>query len=121
MQHMRLTSHDLTYGDGFSGSKQLRTVVSRFLTQHLQPVIPFTPAQINLTAGVTNAIEAIGWSLGDPGDGILLGRPFYTAFVADLGARAKSFVPSQPVLQPLTCLQTEDRYCIFRRYRPFQS
>jgi bifunctional pyridoxal-dependent enzyme with beta-cystathionase and maltose regulon repressor activities len=74
-----------------------------------------------VTAGVTNAIEAIVWSLGDPGDGILLGRPFYNAFVTDLGTRAESFVHSQPVLQPLTSTQTEDRYCIFRRYRPFQS
>jgi aspartate/methionine/tyrosine aminotransferase len=37
-----------------------------------------TPAQIIVTAGVTNTIEVTAWSLGDPGDGVLLGRPFYS-------------------------------------------
>ena len=90
LQHLRLSSHDLTYGNGVLGSKRLRAAASRFINNHFHPVRPIDSSQIVFTAGVTNAIEVTGWSLGDPGDGVLLGRPYYTAFVNDLGTRAGS-------------------------------
>ncbi len=58
-------------------------------TQHFQPLIPIIPAQVMVTAGVTNAIELTAWSLGDPEDGVLLGRPFYRAFVGDMRVRVE--------------------------------
>lgn len=88
----------MTYGDSLSGSKLLRAAVSRFVNQHFHPTITTTPAQILVTAGVTNAIEVTAWSLGDPGNGILLGRPFYTAFVGDMRARAES------ICHPAACV-----------------
>jgi 1-aminocyclopropane-1-carboxylate synthase len=38
---------------------------------------------------VSSVIDQIGWVVADPGDGILLGKPFYGGFQKDLYARSK--------------------------------
>ena len=81
----------MTYGHGFSGSEALRAAITRSINHHFHLTIPTSPTQIVVTAGVTNAFEATAWSLGDPGDAILLGRPFYASFVGDLHAHAEYF------------------------------
>ncbi|KAK2755777.1 putative secondary metabolism biosynthetic enzyme [Arachnomyces sp. PD_36] len=83
-----ITDHALTYGDGFSGSKRLREAISAFVNRNFEPLHPTLPEQVTVTSGVTNAIEACAWGLGDHGDGFLLGRPYYGAFPSDLGTRA---------------------------------
>jgi aspartate/methionine/tyrosine aminotransferase len=109
---MRISSHNLTYGDDFSGGKLLRAAISHFANRHFQPLIPITPAHVAVTAGVTNAIEVTAWSFGDPGDGVLLGRPFYTAFVNDMRARAESLTANQLKSQPLTSAQVTDPFSL---------
>ena len=78
----------LTYGDGGTGSKRLRAALSRFITRKFEPVSPVKPEHITVTNGVTTSIEECAWGLGDPGDGFLLGRPYYGSFPHDLGERA---------------------------------
>ncbi|KAL4747883.1 pyridoxal phosphate-dependent transferase [Aspergillus terricola var. indicus] len=55
-------SHSLTYGDGFTGSKKLKEAI--------------------------NAIENSAWALCDPGDYVLVGRPYWTTFRSIFGNRA---------------------------------
>ncbi|EAW09092.1 putative aminotransferase [Aspergillus clavatus NRRL 1] len=85
--HFRLTSKYLTYNDGASGSKRLKTAMARFLTQHLHPTRPLDPGHLLLTNGVSAAVEHLSWALADAGEGILLGRPYYGTFIADIGLR----------------------------------
>ncbi|KAJ4312928.1 hypothetical protein N0V94_007188 [Neodidymelliopsis sp. IMI 364377] len=40
-----------------------------------------------LTNGVSSAIEHCAWGLANPGEGILLGRPYYRAFLPDINMR----------------------------------
>lgn len=77
----------LTYGDGPYGSKQVKAVIASFLNTHLHSAIELKPEHIIVTNGVSSAIEHCAWSLASPGEGILLGRPYYRAFLPDISMR----------------------------------
>ncbi|KAM0331448.1 hypothetical protein ACHAQA_003124 [Verticillium albo-atrum] len=85
-----IESHFLTYGDGFSGSHHLREVVANFVNGRFSPASPVLKQHVAITSGVGPALELSSFSLCDPGDGILLGRPYYGTFPSDVGARAKA-------------------------------
>ncbi|KAF4461894.1 1-aminocyclopropane-1-carboxylate synthase [Fusarium albosuccineum] len=88
-QNFEINSHALTYGDGFSGSLQLRKAIARFITTQFKPVEPVLGSHVVVTAGVTLALESCAFSLCDAGDGALLARPYYGSFPEDLAARAR--------------------------------
>ena len=77
----------LTYGDGPFGSRQVRNALTRFFTERFEAVKPVAPDQIVVTNGVTAALEHASWALANPGEGILLGRPYYRSFIPDLTQR----------------------------------
>ncbi|OJJ44445.1 hypothetical protein ASPZODRAFT_71597 [Penicilliopsis zonata CBS 506.65] len=77
----------LTYNDGGAGSARLKRAICHFLDRHLHPVSPLTPSHLVVTNGVSSAIEHISWALADPGEGILLGRPYYGTFIPDISMR----------------------------------
>ncbi|KAF6795327.1 aspartate aminotransferase [Colletotrichum musicola] len=78
----------LGYGDSFSGSHRLKGILAAFLTRHFGAVRPIQAADLAVTSGVSAAIEACAFVLGDVGDGVLLARPFYKAFPYNLSNRA---------------------------------
>ena len=82
--NISLPEEALTYGDG---GKRIKAAIARFLNKHLSPVLPIMPAHITHTNGCSSAIEHLAWALGNPGDAILLGQPYYGTFVSDLTAR----------------------------------
>lgn len=77
----------LTYNNGPSGSLRCKKAISKFLNRHLHPCTPIDIADVVVTNGVSAATEHCSWALCDPGDGILLGRPYYRSFLKDLGTR----------------------------------
>ena len=83
-----------TYGDGSMGSKRLRIAIGNFLNKHMKPMNPITMEHVVVTNGVTSALEHLSWALADPGDGFLLGRPFYEALLRDF-----QFRPGAKVVQ----------------------
>ncbi|OCL09907.1 aminotransferase, partial [Glonium stellatum] len=88
VQHRVKVPHKaLTYDDGPIGSKHPRESISRFLTRKFQPAFSIEPEHIVVTNGLSTAIEHCSWALADPGDGVLLGQPYYRAFLADIGLR----------------------------------
>lgn len=89
---LELPAKYLTYNDGGGGSYILRSAMSRFLNRHLHPVTPLEPEQLAITNGVSSAIEHVSWAFADPGEGILLGRPYYGTFILDLSQRPQSKV-----------------------------
>ncbi|KAH7006589.1 aspartate aminotransferase [Fusarium venenatum] len=78
--HLRVDSHALTYGDGFTGSKLLKTAFCQLLNDYFNPIISVIPSHLTITPGVGNAIECCAWSLFNRGDQVLIGRPYWTAF-----------------------------------------
>ncbi|KAF3483000.1 ACC synthase [Arthroderma uncinatum] len=85
--HAELPAQYLTYNDGGDGSRRLKIAASRFLNRHLMPIVPLAPEHLMVTNGVSAAIEHMSWAFTDPGEGILLGRPYYGAFVPDIMSR----------------------------------
>ncbi|KAF4552445.1 Aminotransferase class I and II-like protein 5 [Elsinoe fawcettii] len=82
--------HRLTYGEGPKGSKRLRATLGKFLTQHLRSKDEIRSEHVVITNGVSSAIEHCSWAFTDPGEGWLLGQPFYGAFKSDLTARFRA-------------------------------
>lgn len=85
--HLALPTSHLTYNDGPSGSKRLKAALARFLNRHFHPHKPIQPAHLAVTNGVSTAIEHLSFALTDPGDGVLLGRPYYGSFQPDIMLR----------------------------------
>lgn len=83
-KNMDIPDLALTYGDG---QKRLRKVAARFLTRHFKPVTPIEPSHIHISNGLAPAIQNIAWATANPGDALLLGRPYYVAFKPDVSRR----------------------------------
>lgn len=77
----------LTYGSGPYGSKAVRASIAGFMNVHFKPFSPLQPDHVMITNGVSVAIEHCAWGLANPGEGILLGRPYYRAFLPDISMR----------------------------------
>ncbi|KAL1859196.1 hypothetical protein Plec18170_002311 [Paecilomyces lecythidis] len=82
----------LTYNDGSMGSRPLREAVARFLNRHMCPVRLVEPSHVLMTNGCSSAVEQLSWAFMEPGEGILLGKPYYGTFIADLSLRPEAVV-----------------------------
>lgn len=95
--NISLPEQALTYGDGPpAGSKRLRSAMATFLTKHLKPVTPIESNHIVVTNGCSSAVEHLSWALANPGDGFLLGQPYYGTFIPDISLRPEVKVISVP-------------------------
>jgi len=56
---------------------------------HFSPFVPVTPEYVTFTAGVTGLNEMLAFNLMDEREGILMGRPIYGAFAADLETKSQ--------------------------------
>jgi aspartate/methionine/tyrosine aminotransferase len=86
--HIDPCSRALTYGDGPFGSKLLRHALAEFFNDYFHPAQPVRTDHIVVTNGVTSALEHLVWNLADHGEGVLLGRPYYRAFINAVQLRA---------------------------------
>ncbi|KAJ5111335.1 secondary metabolism biosynthetic enzyme [Penicillium argentinense] len=86
-KELEMSAKYLTYNDGGGGSVKLRQAMCKFLNHHLHPLTPLEPDHIVVTNGVSTAIEHVSWAFADPGEGILLGRPYYGMFMQDISLR----------------------------------
>ncbi|KAM0715719.1 hypothetical protein Q7P37_009219 [Cladosporium fusiforme] len=85
--HLELTHHAFTYGDGSTGSKRLENTIADFLNDNFKPITRIAPSHVTVTNGCSSAIEHLSWAIANPGDGFLLGKPFYGTFLPDLSLR----------------------------------
>lgn len=104
MFQLRITSHNVDYEHGIWGSEKLRIAManhmneydsphlSKFKThsnRYFKPFEPVDPENILFGTGCTGLCDILGYTIAEPGDGILLSRPIYQAFERDFGSRAK--------------------------------
>ena len=90
--HLSLPSKYLTYNEGSAGSSELRGAVCHFLNRHLDPVRFLQPSHVVMTNGSSSAIEQLSWAFTEPGEGVLLGRPYYGTFITDISLRPQAVV-----------------------------
>ncbi|KAH7232496.1 pyridoxal phosphate-dependent transferase [Fusarium solani] len=86
----------LTYGDGTTGSKRLKLALAHFLNKYLNPHKKIDLSHITITNGCSAAIEHIAWAVGDGGDGFLITKPFFRAFIPTFGLRVDTEVIQVP-------------------------
>lgn len=82
--NLKAPTSAFTYGDFWTRG---RTAIARFLSKHLHPIRPIEPEHVAVTSGCTSAVEHLAWAFADPGECILLGRPYYGAFPNDATLR----------------------------------
>jgi aspartate/methionine/tyrosine aminotransferase len=87
--HMNINPWHLTYGQGPSGDPALRGAVARFVTDVFKPSTAITDRHVCICNGAGSAVDNLSFCVGEPGDGILVGRPLYVGFFPDIQARAK--------------------------------
>jgi len=90
--NFRPTAAHLTYNNGSMGSKELRKAVSNFLNKHFSPFRPVEPSHVVVTNGCSSAIEHLSWTFLNPGEAMLLSKPYYSTFVADITLRPGAVV-----------------------------
>ena len=92
LQHVQgqfsLPENACTYGDGFTGSRRLKTGICRLLNRFLRPITPLEADHVLVTNGCSSALEQLAWAIANPGEGFLLGRPYYTRLNMDPSLRA---------------------------------
>ncbi|OOF93287.1 hypothetical protein ASPCADRAFT_7519 [Aspergillus carbonarius ITEM 5010] len=87
-----LSTRHLTYNNGSMGSNALRQALSHFLNRHFHPIHPVEPQHILVTNGCSSALEHLSWTFLNPGDAILLSKPYYSAFKTDFSLRPEAIV-----------------------------
>lgn len=90
--NIKLPAEYLTYNDGGAGSSHLRNAVAHFLNRQFNPVRRVEPSHIVMTNGCSSAVEQLSWLFTDPGEGVLLGRPYYGTFIGDISLRPEAKV-----------------------------
>ena len=85
---MLLDPLDLSYGSGPWGSERLRKAMAKFMNKTFKPYEVIDADDILFSNGITGMAEMLGFTLGDPGDGVLFSRPIYQAFQVDFGYKA---------------------------------
>ena len=80
---------DFSYGEGPWGSERLRKAMAKHMERTFPSIKSLDPEKILFTNGCTALFEMLGFTMGDPGDGLLLGKPIYQAFQMDFGLKAK--------------------------------
>ena len=78
-------ARSLTYDDMF-GSPAFRDAVARTVSERITGH-PVDAGHVIPMAGAGSVIEALGWTLVDPGGGVLIPTPSYAGYWTDLGTR----------------------------------
>ena len=80
---------DLTYGDSLSCGQELARAMKVFYNNTLKPLQPFEGKDFIVGVGMSAVISQLAFYLGDVGDGILIGTPYYNGFDVDLTAQSQ--------------------------------
>ena len=95
-QHFQITPWHLTYGEGAAGTKALRAKIASFVNEVFKPYASVDDSHICICNGAGSAVSNLCFCIGEPGEGILVGRPLYVGFFPDIEYSAKV----KPVLVP---------------------
>ncbi|KAF5335726.1 hypothetical protein D9611_009629 [Ephemerocybe angulata] len=84
--HFSLRPLDFTYGDSLAGNLRLRTSLAQLFNVYFKPFKPVSADELMAGGGLLPIIGQLGRALVDPGNAILIARPYYHGFDMALGA-----------------------------------
>ena len=67
------------------GGPLFQAAMASHINDYFNPHTPVEPKEILTATGLTPIHDMVGWSLADPGEGILVSRPCYGRFELDFG------------------------------------
>ena len=70
------------------GGPRFPIAMAAHINEYFNPKLPVKPEHIVTGSGLTAIHEMVGFSLGDPGDGILVSRPVFGRFELGFGNTA---------------------------------
>ncbi|XP_076064836.1 1-aminocyclopropane-1-carboxylate synthase-like protein 1 [Oratosquilla oratoria] len=85
-----------------SGLLELRQAVADTLTRHLAPDNPVSPDNLAIMNGAGSCLDALAYTLCDPGDVVLTPTPVYTRIFTDIEERG------QVDVMPIVCKAVPD-------------
>ncbi|KAL5375032.1 hypothetical protein DPSP01_011522 [Paraphaeosphaeria sporulosa] len=88
-----------------AGGKELPAALAAHLNEYWKPWKPLSGENIRITGAATALHEILGFSIADPGQGIMTSRPYYGRFELDFGMKAglrivAADTPVETCLQP---------------------
>lgn len=84
-----ITPWHLTYGDGSTGPNALKDAITKSMNKEFHPLQEIKSEHICICNGAGSAVNKLCFCVGEPSDGVLIGRPLYTGFFPDIEAFAK--------------------------------
>ncbi|KAL5364141.1 PLP-dependent transferase [Aspergillus floccosus] len=77
-----------SYPSGFSGDPSMVEAVASFLNTHFHPVQAVKTDQIATAPGAASCLDALLYTICDPGDGVLVPGPYWNGFDFQFRVRA---------------------------------
>ncbi|EIN03513.1 PLP-dependent transferase [Punctularia strigosozonata HHB-11173 SS5] len=87
--NLHLAGMDLTYGDTVGGSQRLFKALCRLFERYFNPAIPVRQEHIITGGGLGAMADQLVQLLCEPGDIILVARPYYNGFDDDVSERSQ--------------------------------
>lgn len=84
-------------GDDLWGSRRLRAALAHFYTSFFHPARPVDSSHLIVGAGCSAILDQLFHVLLDPGEGILLSKPYYSGFDRDLRPRSGAVLVGVPL------------------------
>ncbi|PYH70714.1 pyridoxal phosphate-dependent aminotransferase [Aspergillus vadensis CBS 113365] len=78
----------VAYSSGNNAIHRLQKAVAMHLNNLLVPITPIDPEEVIVASGATAIGSMLGFTLAEPGDGLLISRPAYGRFELDYGVEA---------------------------------
>ncbi|ESZ90194.1 hypothetical protein SBOR_9418 [Sclerotinia borealis F-4128] len=87
--NFRVTPKMLTYGDGPTGSFELRAALAEFWNSNFSPKEQVSREHVTVMGGGSSILDALSYCIAEEDEGILVAQPFYVGFVGDFEDRAR--------------------------------
>jgi 1-aminocyclopropane-1-carboxylate synthase len=89
-KNMKITPQLFSYGGACPGLPSITTgLLKLYNSEPFCPLLPVKKQHLYVTAGCAALLDQLFWVLCNEGEGVLLGKPTYGGFAADMTARAK--------------------------------
>ena len=88
-KHFKISPWHLTYGEGPGGTYALRSEIASLVNKTFKPLVTVDHNHICMCSGAGTAVSNFCFCIGEPGDGILVGRPLYVGFYEDIEYSSK--------------------------------
>ncbi|KAG4027206.1 hypothetical protein MFRU_032g00720 [Monilinia fructicola] len=110
--NFRMTTKMLTYGDGPTGSFELRAALAGFWNSNFSPKEQVSRDHVTVMGGGSSILDALSYCIAEEDEGILVAQPFYVGFIGDLDdrARVKVFPVSIGSLENVTTITGVHRH-----------